>query len=195
MSRRRSLAVLLALVVAGCGSSGGAVEIPSDQLPAALRGTGDAPDPGGARSVTVHFVRERRLVPTRQVVAGDVSGVEAALSALLRGPDADHRAEGVATMIPPQTRLLEVVVFDQVADVDLSAEFQSPAESEDVLLRVAQVVWTVVGLPGVTAVRFLVDGESIGVVTDRGVTVTRPVAAPDYGAVAPVQTPSAPPSG
>jgi len=49
---------------------------------------------------------------------------------------------------------------------------------------VAQVVWTLVRLPEVTAVRFVIDGEAVSVLTDDGTAVDRPVTAPDYAAVA-----------
>jgi spore germination protein GerM len=78
-----------------------------------------------------------------------------------------------------------VSVFDQIAEVDLSAEFQGPAPPEVILLRVAQVVWTLVGRPGITAVRFVIDGQPVSVPTDRGTPIDRPVTAPDYASVAP----------
>jgi germination protein M len=119
-------------------------------------------------------------------VSAAVSPEEAVMRALLDGPTSEERDQGLTTAVPPATGLIAVGTFEGVAEVDLSDEFQGPATPEDVLLRVAQVVWTLVALPRVNAVRFSIDGEPISVITDAQVMVDRPVTAPDYAAVAPL---------
>ena len=88
--------------------------------------------------------------------------------ALLDGPTSRETERAISSEIPPQTRLLQVRVVDSVAEVNLSREFQTAGSSESVLLRVAQVVRTLTSTKGVSSVRFLIDGESVGVPTDSG---------------------------
>jgi hypothetical protein len=184
----RFIAGLVALVLAtcvSCGEQSGPAEIPAEDLPFSLSRTPEPlPSPAEEEPFTIFFVLDGKLAPVTREAPSDLTPVEATMRALLEGPTLDELARGVTSEIPPQTSLLEVQVFDLVADVDLSAEFQSPASTDAILLRVAQVVWTLVRLPEVTAVRFVIDGEAVSVLTDDGTAVDRPVTAPDYAAVA-----------
>jgi spore germination protein GerM len=164
------------------------VRIPNDELPFPVARTpSQTPTAIAPAGLTIYLVRTGRLVPSTRTVDAEIPLAEAALQALLAGPTELERKERVETEIPPSTSLLEVRVFDGVADVDLSEEFQGPAEQRVILFRVAQIVWTLVGLPGITAVRFAIEGTPITVVTDRGLSVARPVTAPDFASVAPLQ--------
>jgi len=191
-ARLRFVASLAAVVMAtsGCGRESGPTEIPEADLPFSLSRTPQvSPSPAEDESFTVFFVLEGKLAPVTREAPGDLTPVEATMRALLEGPTTEELARGINSEIPPQTSLLEVRVLNLVADVDLSTEFQGPASHDAILLRVAQVVWTLVRLPEVTAVRFVIDGEPVSVVTDDGTVVDRPVTAPDYSAVAPAEAP------
>jgi spore germination protein GerM/predicted small lipoprotein YifL len=182
---RVGLAALVLATCVGCGEQSGPVEIPEEDLPFSLSRTPEPfPSPAEEEPFTIFFVVEGKLAPVTREAPSDLTPVEATMRALLEGPTPDELARGITSEIPPQTSLLEVQVFDLVADVDLSAEFQTPASTDAILLRVAQVVWTLVRLPEVTAVRFVIDGEPVSVLTDDGTAVDRPVTAPDYAAVA-----------
>ena len=184
------LAALAMATSASCGGQSGPAEIPAEDLPFSLSRTLEpSPSPAEEEPFTIFFVLEGKLAPVTREAPSDLTPVQATMQALLEGPTPDELARGITSEIPAETSLLEVQVFDLVADVDLSAEFQSPASTDAILLRVAQVVWTLVRLPEVTAVRFLIDGEPVSVVTDDGTAVERPVTAPDYAAVAPGQAP------
>jgi hypothetical protein len=184
------VAALVTATSASCGGQSGPAEIPAEDLPFSLSRTREpSPSPAVEEPFAIFFVREGVLAPVTRDAPSDLTPVEATMRALLDGPTPDELAGGITSEIPPQTSLLEVQVFDLVADVDLSAEFQSPASTDAILLRVAQVVWTLVRLQEVTAVRFVIDGEPVSVVTGEGTAVERPVTAPDYAAVAPGQAP------
>jgi hypothetical protein len=189
--RRWLLAVGAMLLVApACGRPSGPVEIPPQDIPFAVVRTPLATAlPSDQNTFAIFLVTNDHLVQVERTLAGAVPTPNTVLVALLQGPTQTERAGKIDTKIPFQTRMLTVQVLDQVAEVDLSAEFQNPAPSRDVLLRVAQVVWTLVRVPGVTAVRFAIDGDPITVLTDRGIPVARPVTAPDYAAEAPVTEP------
>jgi germination protein M len=186
--------VSAALLAAACRTPTGAVEIPQEDLPVSLARTPGEPSPDARsdRFGVVYFVQGRRLQPaTRSLSPGDP--VTAAVQALLAGPTDEERRRGFSTAVPDGTSLLQAEVFDQIAEVDLSAEFQGPADPEEITLRIAQVVWTTVAIPGVTAIRFAIDGVPAGVPTDEQVSVERPVSAPDYAGVAPEPIAAPPP--
>jgi hypothetical protein len=186
--RRTSLLAVAAVVAVGggCGRPSGPVEVPPGEIPFPLaRSEPSATPVAEMTAVTAYLVRDGRLFPVRREVLGFLPPDHAAMQALLAGPTTAERAQGIGSKIPFQTSLLQVNVVESVAQVDLSGEYQGPAPPGDIVLRVAQVVWTLVVLPDVTAVRFSIDGNQVDVVTDRGLPVDRPVTAPDFAEVAP----------
>lgn len=192
MIRMARLALVMALVVpvvAACGGQSAPVEIDPADVPFSVpRSPSPSPTVPAEHSFTAFFVKDGRLLPVMRPSVG-VASPAVAVRALVTGPTLDERQKGVVSLVPSQTTVLEVSVFDQIAQVDLSSEFQGPATPEAITLRVAQVVWTLVGRPGITAVRFAIEGEPVSVPTDRGTPIDRPVTAPDYASVAPLQTP------
>ena len=180
---RRWTAGMLLLLTA-CGAAHGAVAIPSDEVPFSVA---RSPEPERPTAPTAQyslaFVRRGHLVDVTRNLSTRAPQ-ESVMIALLDGPTTREADRAITSEIPPETRLLQVRVVDSVAEVNLSREFQTAGSSESVLLRVAQVVRTLTSTKGVSAVRFLIDGESVGVPTDSGV-VERPVSTPDYASVRP----------
>jgi hypothetical protein len=187
VTARRIVAVtLLGLIGTSCAGNTKVVVVPSDQIPFQVGRTDPTAPPSTTRVTrSVFFVRDGRLAEARRILVAGATATSAVMDQLLEGPTEGERARGLDTAISPNVRILQVGVFDGVAEVDLSAEFQSTAEPGEVLLRVAQVVWTLVALPDVDAVRFTIDGVPQAVVTDGGGVEDRPVTAPDYASVAP----------
>jgi spore germination protein GerM len=178
------LTALLLLLLPACAAASGAVAIPSEDIPFSVA---RSPAPEGpvtpTAPYTLAFVRRGRLVDiTRELSAR--APQESAITALLQGPTTREAERLIGTEIPPQTRFLQVRVVGTVAEVNLSREFQAAGSRDSVLLRVAQVVRTLTLTKGVSSVRFLIDGVSVGVPTDSGV-VERPVGTSDYASVKP----------
>ena len=172
------------LLLAACGAAHGAVAIPSDEVPFSVA---RSPEPERPTAPTAQyslaFVRRGHLVDVTRNLSTRAPQ-ESVMIALLDGPTTREAERAITSEIPSETRLLQVRVVDTVAEVNLSREFQTAGSSESVLLRVAQVVRTLTSTKGVSSVRFLIDGESVGVPTDSGV-VERPVSTPDYASVRP----------
>lgn len=187
MRRIGPASALIGLALVGCSGPQGAVEVPPERLPFSLERT---PTPSltspAERLVTIYLVRDGRLVPVPRLVAGGLPAAEASVRALLLGPSARERASGVETAVPAATQLVGLSVSGDVVEVDLSAEFQSPAEPQVVLTRVAQVVWTLAVSPG-ASVRFSVDGVPIDVPIDDGSAPDRPVDPSDFASVGPTR--------
>lgn len=120
-------------------------------------------------NVAAYFVRAEKLtVLGRQVPAATPYS---ALQALVAGPTASERAAGVMTLVPAGTRLLGAEVKGNEITIDLSHEFESGGGSFAVRMAIAQVVYTVTQFPGLTSVRFRIDGELRDMITGEGIMV------------------------
>lgn len=162
-------AVLAAFLgLAGCGvpldNSPRAISrttVPADETVTTTPTTSDNPTDA---PVSIYFLRGNRLELAQYPVEGQPT-VEKALDLLLGGPqpeDAD-----LSSAIPPDTRLLDVVVTDGVAMVDLTSEM-GDISGQPGKQAFAQVVFTVLGFTDIHSVRFRVAGQPIVAPTDRG---------------------------
>lgn len=179
---RRSVALVLvaALGLVACGRPSGPVEVDPDLVPFDVGRTPTPTPEVSTSTITIYLVRENLVEPVERTLVTAAPDTEAAVAALLEGPTTQEQAEGFRSAIPSVARLLSVTIEDGVAFVDLAEEFQGPAPPEEVLLRIAQVVWTLVDLPGVSGVRFSIDGAPILVPTQDAPAVDRPVTGSDY---------------
>ncbi len=174
---------LVALVTAGCGisTSGGPRAIAPSQIPSAPQVT-PSTSPGCAVPVTVVLLNQlangaptpvARCVPQK----GQLSSI---VRQLLLGPTDTERLKGLASAIPPTTRLLDLSVSKLgMVTVDLSIDFisgSSPQQEQEV----EQVVYTVsCALTPLTKVLFEVEGSPQSVPIASGATVNGPVSAAD----------------
>lgn len=189
---RAALAVLLALV-AGCG-------LPDDDEPR-LVGADDAPvdlapssppattQPGVGEVVDVYFVDSEsgHLEAVPRIV--EELGPSAVLTSLLEGPQ-EGDPDDLTTAIPADTGLIDTRAEGNVLVVNLTAGESGGILSvvgTDQLRAFGQMVRTVTGLPGISAVRFAVDGQPINAPTDSGATANpaEPVDRGDYASLAP----------
>jgi hypothetical protein len=141
--------VLLAFLVAGCGGEPDGLTI---YLPQQLGPEG----PHGQRvPVLMPVERERRET---------MSSARQAVLELMIGPAPDERAHGFEETIPLSMRLLGVRVERGVATVKLAGK-------EPDYLGSAAIVYSVTEVPGVRAVRLLLDGEPCCFYTHQGSAV------------------------
>lgn len=104
--------------------------------------------------VQVWFVREGRLLSVDRPGAG----VGQALDALLRGPTARERRDGVRTALPGGVPVLAVEIRRRVVTLDFGARVAAAAPEATLRMRVRQIVRTIDAVPGVTGVRIRVQG-------------------------------------
>lgn len=197
MIRRLSVLLLgLSLVggLAGCG-------VPTDSAPRALPAgvvSADllAVDPvtttstvpvGTSTRVRIYLVggagAAERLVPVERPVQSPATA-ERVLSALVSGPNREESARGLRSAIRPGTIVNSARVESNIAIVDLVNS--AVAASADLILALAQMVYSATELPGVNAVRFTLDGERAEVPTGNGIQSTAPVGRASYAAYAPL---------
>lgn len=196
--RRTTILALAALVAAGSGcgvrSEDAPRALPADSVPFALLEepaptTTTAPPKSSVEKATVlvYFVRGGSMYPVaRQVNAPPT--VAKALTALLFGTLEDEASQGIRSAINPaaaiQARSLDPATFL----VDLSAEFIQGPTSEQVL-GLAQIVYTATGVPGVTGVRFTLNGAPIEVPTPSGSLTSGPIGREAFAEFAPPPPP------
>lgn len=185
-----SLAAALALLAAGCGGENVYGEAPATTgaaPPATTQAPGTAEtQPMERTTFLVYFARGERLgVASRSVAKTEGVGA-AALTALLAGPSGDESGDaGLGSEIPAGTRLLGLSIAGGVATVDLSHDFESGGGSVSMLLRVAQVVFTLTQFPTVERVRFSLDGEPAAAIGGEGVVVDPPIGRREFEGQAP----------
>lgn len=180
MRRTAAVLMLLSLLMAGC-SRGGVVVLSGDQLPEDLYALASpSPSAGLAGTAQVYLVMQGRLVGRMRLLGAADPGVEGALRALFAGPTQEESAQGVTSAIPPGVRLLTADISDSTASVNLSHEFELGAEQQVLIMRLAQVVYTVTESASVSRVRFLIDGEPVDVVSQDGAIHSGAVGRADY---------------
>lgn len=188
MSRARVLTAmavtLLAAVTTACGvpPSDGAQPVESEIAALLDRGgDGSTEASPGEVDVVVAWVRGDQLVTTTRQVSAETrqEQLDAALVALLAGPDTDEQRGGLTTLLPPDLGVDGVVEGGRVV-LDLTAA--SALEPGGVPLAVGQAALTGLGVPGVRRVVFAVDGEPTPVPLPDGGS-TRVVRAADYRTV------------
>ena len=176
---KRALAFVLLLAVSACARGAEVTLLSEEELPAGLYGDRQDPtvEPRTVRAL-VYFVRTDSqgfiLMPERlgAVVREEETNLEAAeyaMRELLDRPTAQEREAGFHTAIPPGTVLLGVSVRGNIADVNLTAQFESAGAEVLNVLRIAQVVWTLTELPEIDAVRFRIHGAPQPVIDQLGV--------------------------
>ncbi|WP_431966707.1 Gmad2 immunoglobulin-like domain-containing protein [Actinacidiphila sp. bgisy160] len=178
-ARALAAALLSLVLLSACGGSGReASGAPSRTGAPVATPDGRSPDPAASASASVsasapvsasaaatprrvraavYFLHEGKLSAAPRTVTGPAT-VAAALRALLAGPNGFERGQGRATAVPSGTVLRSLAVRDRVATVDVSGRYDD-ASATFVETRLAQVVFTATGFPGVDKVRLLVDGR------------------------------------
>jgi hypothetical protein len=120
-----------------------------------------------------------RVVPKTQQVGA------AAMNALLEGPTAVEEEAGMVTNIPAGTTFLGLTIDDGVATVDLSKEYASGGGTLSMMMRLAEVVFTLTQFPTVDGVNFKLDGEPIDVLGGEGLILNHPMSRSDYEDLSP----------
>jgi spore germination protein GerM len=109
-----------------------------------------------------------------------VGDVEAALTALLAGPEAalagtEFGTAGLSTAIPEGTELLGVTVTDGTATVNLSETFDDGGGSASIMGRLAQLVYTATQFDAIDDVVLELAGDEVEVFSAEGLELDQPM--------------------
>jgi spore germination protein GerM len=191
-----SIAVVLAILVSACGvpSSGGPQTIAPSGVPFGLLSNKKEPvqervSPAHPTApVSIYLLDQGHLAPVAREVhfpAPLPTLATEALDALLAGPTLAEAENGYQTAISTGTRLLSVSVTAGVATVNFSSAF-GMIVGADQIPAVAQVVYTITGIPGISSVAFQISGQPIAVPVPgtAGAQVNGPVSRAQFPAQA-----------
>ncbi|MGD8377273.1 MAG: GerMN domain-containing protein [Acidobacteriota bacterium] len=186
MTPRGAAALLAVLLVVGCGGGESELGPDAEALPVPEESTEEEAEgllsQINERTVLLFFPAEEGdlLVPEERVIfltATVTSQVKQAVSEVLLGPNEEDA--GAVAAFPARTRLLAIFILpDGTAVVDLGSEATAiPHGSAAELTAVYAIVNTVAyNFPGLSRVRFLVEGEEVETLAGH-VDLTRPLAA------------------
>ncbi|MBV9120409.1 MAG: GerMN domain-containing protein [Chloroflexi bacterium] len=189
MSRVWAIALTLTLVLTACGAGGAAPErsnlsgppaaassVAPGATTSAASGTPPSVPPSGSspsaavQTVQVYFTSGVKLVTESAQVSGpDVA--RQAIERLLAGP----ATTGDYSEVPAGTRLQSLNLANGVASVSFDAGFYQAAGATGSQQRLAQVVYTLTQFPTITSVRFLSDGNAVGMLGGEGFPMDRPL--------------------
>ena len=180
----RVVGVLMLCALASCAGQQVHVvsrnDLPADLYPEGRR----TPDPAHNARVTLYMLEGNRLAPVARTGRSEMPLPELILRALLSGPTPGELEKGLATAIPPGVELTAVSVDNRVADVDFNAAFET-SSGEELLRRVAQVVYTLSELDEIDSVRFFTNGQRLTVLDQNNEPHADAVARARYSRFAP----------
>jgi len=185
--RRLASLIVIAMAATACSGNGAvAVSSVNGATKAATTSSTINPTDGLQPTGQVWFVRDGRLFRvTRQMTPGGDVKV-AALRALLAGPTAAERADGVTSAVPAHTQLLGLGHRAGVATVDMSAELGQGTNPTAARLLLAQLVYTVTQSDPIHAMRLKLDDTRVSALPGSGVVVPATMTRMRYRSLAPL---------
>lgn len=176
------------LILCAMAACGGPIvhDVSRNDLPADLYPQGaQTPRPAATdATVTIFMMDGNRVIPVTRTGRSDMPRPELVLRALLSGPTQDELANGLSTSLDKPIELNGVTMDEGVAEVDFNPEFETGVR-EELLRRVAQVVYTLSELDEVDAVRFYTNGQLYTVPDQNGALHTDAVAQGRYSRFGP----------
>jgi hypothetical protein len=108
------------------------------------------------REGTILRVKTPRRLPVSDSPMADC------LTALIRGPNTDEQRQGLISLIPRETRILNAAVRGSTAYISLSENFQLNTHGvEGYAASLRQIVWTVTEFSNVEDVQILIEGRRV----------------------------------
>jgi len=178
------LATALASLVTACAGRGAGDLGPVPEAPTPTSSQTGTPAPSGSPTIApdgrtftylVWFAYGESLFVTERTEPFRPQVGVIAVTALLGGPSPVERAAGVTTSIPDATHVNGLAIENGVATVDLSHEFESGGGSSSMMMRLAQLTYTLTQFPSVTGVDLQLDGEPVQVFGGEGIVLDRPM--------------------
>lgn len=180
-SRRRVLGLFVAVAAALASSCGVSLDpnvrvVPPEDVPYGLLDAAAAPSPPsgdeGFDTAVCLTVNGKLLTVRRASSSSDLADI------LRIGPTDGEATIGLRN-IAGEDLVSDVTVEDHLAEVELNEDFADlPGDQQ--LLAVAQITCTASAQPGIDAVSFSLDGQSVDVPIQGGESSARPVTIRDY---------------
>jgi hypothetical protein len=179
-------AAAFALVGCGVASQDSAEKTDPREVPFGLldrnRGA-EVGDRSGDRDAVVFLTKDGRLVRTVRSLPPPVT-LDALLESLKQGPSRTELSDGVRSAVPDDNTFESAELSGGTALVDLGKPFTA-ASTEEQVLALAQIVFTLTARPGVGQVQFTIDDAAIEIPVGDGSATTQPVSRDNYLRLAP----------
>jgi spore germination protein GerM len=133
----------------------------------------------GTSSYELYFVANDVLRPVTRTSDSQPTP-RSVLQRLVAGPNDSEQEQGLRSVLTPDIPVDDVVVDEGVATIVLDGGDASNSGADGQALGVAQIVYTLTGLPGIRQVRFVVDGRTSEVPRGDGTLSKQPVSRSDY---------------
>ncbi len=192
LSRRRAVApscvAVFALVLSACGLGVNASPnlVSPKQVPFGLLRP-SAPTTTPARPgqyVTIYLDGPQRLVAVSREIPTPIS-IAGVLLALGEGPTSVEASEGLQSPVSTAAPLTLWRIRTTTVTVNVAGSF-TKLTGEDQALAMAQLVYTLTVLPGITGVSIRIHGKKAKVPTAKGTLSRGPLDRADYATVAPI---------
>lgn len=188
--RKTGVVLALLLTLAGCGRTDEGTPAASSSppsspatpaAPAEPTPEDNTPPATAATTLEVWFAYGEHLFAAQHEVETGPAVARAAMEELLARPSEFEANAGVATNVPPGTRLLGLTIEDGLATVDLSEEYGSTGGGTmGESMAVAQVVYTLTQFPTVKGVAFEIEGTPLEMTPGHGIDLRDPQRRADW---------------
>jgi len=135
--------------------------------------------PPETRDRTVYFMRdggsELTLAKVNRKLAVSDSPLIDCVNALLAGPTTEEKNRGLASFIPPNTRLLSARVVNNTVHLNFNEAFRyNTSGREGSAAQLQQIVWTATEFPNVNNVQIEIDGKIVDFLVE-GIMIRTPI--------------------
>ena len=131
-----------------------------------------APPATDGEFVSVYYQHRGVVVPFAVPVDPGADPATAAVEALLAGPQGHLTSVPELSGVAEGARLLRLATGNGVAEVDLSAEFNSPTGTDGEMSRLSSLTFTLVEFPEIDEVVLYLDGQRVEFFGGHGFDVT-----------------------
>ena len=146
---------------------------------------------GFSQSVQVFFAKSVSeennsciLVPVERIYKSlplTEKKIQFAVEELIKGPDSAEQSGGLLSLIPPESKILDVKLENGILYLDFDEAIESGGGIQDMKTRLAQIVYTATQYTAVSKVRFLINGNQIKSFSGEGITeVEKPLTNPIF---------------
>ena len=111
---------------------------------------------------------------TRKLAVSDSPLIDC-VNALLAGPSAEEKNRGLASYIPPNTRLLSARVVNNTVHLNFNEAFRyNTFGREGCEAQLRQIVWTATEFPNVNNVQIEIEGKIVDFLIE-GIMIRNPI--------------------
>ncbi len=134
-----------------------------------------------AETVRIRFWSDGRLTVVERTAPANMSPPEAAVRALVAGPTEFELADGISTRIPQGASIVNLVLTETTAEIDLSAEVLAGLDESSLHDIFEQFRSTLGDFPNISSIKLTCGGDLLSSYLPAGPSVGQPAHIPSGG--------------